>query len=227
MRILLVEDNDRVVSVVSASLRGAGHAIVAARTCASARAQWKSEHFDLMILDVGLPDGSGLALCKEARRDGHDAPILVLTARNDVEDRVAGLDAGADDYLAKPFSSIELNARVRALGRRGPRWTESTRTFGLLTIDRDRRLVTRAGEPVPLTPRELDLVCLLAWAEGRVVSRDALLEAVWGEATPNTSASLEVLLTRTRRKLALPGVEAIRTVRNVGYAWGAARSKPA
>ena len=225
MRILLVEDNERVVSVVSASLGDAGHAIVAARSCEKARAVLDRERFDLMILDVGLPDGSGLGLCREIRDGGHTAPILVLTAQNGVDDRVAGLDAGADDYLGKPFSSVELCARVRALGRRGPRWTESKRAFGTLEIDRDRRLVTRAGEKVPLTPREFDLVAVLAWAEGRVISRDDLLETVWGEATPSAAASLEVLLTRVRRKLSIEGSEVIRTIRNVGVSWAAARSK--
>lgn len=227
MRILLVEDNARVVASVAHSLAEAGHVVLSAPTATRAREALERERFELLILDVGLPDGSGLALCRELREGGAVTPILVLTARNDVDDRVAGLDAGADDYLGKPFSSVELRARVRALGRRGPRWTESTRSFGALTIDRDRRVVLRAGERVPLTAREFDLVAVLAWADGRVVLRDDVLDTVWGEATERTSASLDVLLGRARRKLASDDGEVIRTIRNVGYAWAPSRSKRA
>jgi len=173
---------------------------------------------------VGLPDGSGLDVCRWVRAQGMELPILVLTARNDVADRIAGLDAGADDYLGKPFAPEELGARLRALTRRGPRWTESRRSFGPLAIDRDRREVRGAKGNVPLTPRELDIVTLLAWSDGRVVPRDELLEAVWGDATESASASLEVLVARIRRKLSGGGApEAIRTIRNVGYAWALAR----
>ena len=115
---------------------------------------------------------------------------------------------------------------MRALGRRGPRWTESSRRYGELVIDRDRRLVTMNGERIAFTPRELDIVALLAWRDGRVVSRDDLLEAVWGEATEKTAASFEVLVARIRRKLSERGIDdAIRTVRQVGYAWARDVSK--
>ena len=214
VRILLVEDGTRVADVVGSALTTSGHAVNTAATLATALAALEREQYDLAIVDIGLPDGSGLDVCRAARRDGRDMPILILTARNEVNDRVMGLDAGADDYLGKPFSSAELNARVRALGRRGPRWTESVRHFGGLRIDRDRRAVERDGASVALTAREFDIVALLAWADGRVIPRDEILEAVWGEATPSASASLEVLVTRIRRKLApTAGTEAVRTVR--------------
>jgi two-component system OmpR family response regulator len=152
--------------------------------------------------------------------------MILLTARNGVRDRVEGLDSGADDYLGKPFSVDELAARVRALGRRGPRWTESVRCFGPLVIDRDRRVATVDDVRVPLTAREFDIVALLAWREGRVVSRDDLLDAVWGDANERTAASLEVLLGRVRRKFAERGIrDALRTIRQVGYAWALTRSK--
>jgi DNA-binding response OmpR family regulator len=143
-----------------------------------------------------------------------------------VRDRVAGLDAGADDYLGKPFALDELVARVRALARRGPRWTESVRRFGPLVIDRDRRAVTAGDMRLPLTAREFDILALVAWREGRVVPRDEILEAVWGDASERAAASFDVLVARIRRKLAERGVrDALRTVRQVGYAWALERSK--
>jgi DNA-binding response OmpR family regulator len=221
---LLVEDSARVVDVVAAALRACGHGVKVSGDCATALAELEGAAFDLAIVDVGLPDGSGLDVCRSARRAGYDLPILLLTAHNDVDDRVAGLDAGADDYMGKPFSSSELNARVRALGRRGPRWTESVRRFARLTIDRDRRTITAEEDRIALTPREFDIVALLAWRDGRVVTRDEILEAVWGETTERAEASLEVLVTRIRRKLAERGMDAIRTVRQMGYAWALERS---
>jgi DNA-binding response OmpR family regulator len=222
VRILLVEDSTRVVDVVSAALRATGHTISVAGRCDRALAEVERAHFDLAIIDVGLPDGSGLDVCRQLRSRGDPLAILLLTAHNDVADRVAGLDAGADDYLGKPFSTTELAARVRALGRRGPRWTESLRTFGSVVIDRDRRTVTVAGKRAPLTAREFEIAALLAWRDGRVVPRDELIEIVWGEVSERVAASLEVLVARIRRKL---GEDVIRTVRQVGYAWGLERSK--
>ena len=236
VRILLVEDSERVVDVVGAALRSTGHVVEVAGRCGDALEQLDRAHYDLAIIDVGLPDGSGLDVCRTLRSRGEDLAILVLTARNDVDDRVAGLDAGADDYLGKPFSTSELAARVRALGRRGPRWTESVRSFGPLVIDRERRTASVAGQRAALTPRELEIAALLAWRDGRVVSRDDILESVWGDTSESAASSLEVLIVRIRRKLgaalaaalgAGSEVEVIRTVRQVGYAWALERSKQA
>jgi len=226
VRILVVEDSPRVADTVSAALRAFGHSVVLAGGVRAADAAFDAQPFDVVIVDVGLPDGSGLTWCRSARQSGSDVPMLLLTARNGVGDRVAGLDAGADDYMGKPFSLDELAARVRALGRRGPRWTESVRCFGSLVIDRDRRIATIDDVRVPLTAREFDIVALLAWREGRVVSRDELLESVWGDASERAAGSFEVLLGRIRRKLAERGVrDALRTVRQVGYTWALERSK--
>jgi two-component system OmpR family response regulator len=226
VRILIVEDNPRVAEVVDAALRAAGHASTIVDRRSSAALALGSAHFDVAIVDIGLPDGSGLDVCRAARKEGLDLPILLLTARNEVRDRVHGLDAGADDYLGKPFSTSELVARVRALGRRGPRWTESVRVYRDIRIDRDRRLVVVAGTRLPLTPREHDIVALLAWRDGRAVSREDILESVWGETSERAAASLEVLVARVRRKLAERGVhDAIQTVRQHGYAWAIPRSK--
>jgi DNA-binding response OmpR family regulator len=225
MRILLVEDSARVAETVGAGLRARGYTVVHAGGVRAADEAFSTQRFDLAVVDIGLPDGSGLDWCLSTRQAGCEVPILLLTARSGVADRVAGLDAGADDYLGKPFSLDELVARIRALARRGPRWTESTRTFGPVSIDRDRRVVTVRGRRVALTPRELDIVALLAWRDGRVVMRDDVLEAVWGEATERAAASLDVLVARVRRKLAELGVsDAVRTVRQVGYAWAIERS---
>jgi DNA-binding response OmpR family regulator len=228
VRILLVEDNARVAHVVDAALRPAGHSVTPVVRSSEAMQAFEQSHFDVAIVDVGLPDGNGLDLCRFARSLGLDLPILLLTARNHVDDRVRGLEAGADDYLGKPFSTAELLARVRALSRRGPRWTESGRTYGALSIDRDTQLVRAHGERVPFTPREFEIVALLAWRDGRVVQREDVMESVWGEVDERVGASLDVLMTRIRRKLLQRGVgEAIRTVRQMGYAWALPRSNPA
>jgi DNA-binding response OmpR family regulator len=228
VRILLVEDSERVAETVGAGLRAHGYGVQVAGGVREADEAVSAQHFDLAVVDVGLPDGSGLDWCRAARQAGSELPILLLTARNGVRDRVAGLDAGADDYLGKPFSIDELVARVRALSRRGPRWTESVRRFGTLVVDRDRRVVAVNDRRLAMTAREFDIVALLAWREGRVVPRDEVLEAVWGDDSERAAASLEVLVARIRRKLGEHGLrDALRTVRQVGYAWALERSKPA
>ncbi len=221
MRVLVVEDSQRVATVVESALCDAGHTVSIATTKRDATERAAGAAVDLAIIDVGLPDGSGLELCRELRDSGYDFPVVILTASNAIGDRVAGLDAGADDYLGKPFATAELLARVRALGRRGPRWTESTRVFGDVVIDRDRRTVTKNGAELALTARELEIVALLAWRDGRVVARDELLEMIWGMASEREAASLEVLVSRIRRKF---GSDVIRTIRGTGYAWALAPS---
>jgi DNA-binding response OmpR family regulator len=226
VHILVVEDSNRVAETVSDALLGWGHTVVVAGGVQAADEAFVAGRFDVAIVDIGLPDGSGLSWCQSTRQAGSDVPMLLLTARSGVADRVAGLDAGADDYLIKPFSIDELAARVRALGRRGPRWADSVRSFGSFAIDRDRRILTFDGKRIPVTGREFDIVAFLAWREGRVVPRDELLESLWGVAGERSAASLEVLLVRIRRKLAEHGIrDALRTVRQVGYAWALERSK--
>jgi two-component system OmpR family response regulator len=226
VRVLFVEDSERLSVLVSRLLRAAGHHVHAVGTASDALLAIAETSFDAAVIDIGLPDGSGLDVCRRARAEGSDLPILLLTAQNGVSARVEGLDAGADDYVGKPFAPAELAARLRALARRRQKWTESVRTFGNLTIDRDRRVVERDGKRLPFTPRELDILFVLAWRDGRVVAREELLESVWGETTDGAAASLEVLITRMRRKLDTPSqTSSIRTVRNMGYAWELRRSK--
>jgi DNA-binding response OmpR family regulator len=225
VRILLVEDDPRVAEAVRAALTARAFHVVIAASERAADEVIAGQHVDVAIVDIGLPDGSGLSFCRRARASGHQTPILLLTARTSVADRVAGLDAGADDYVSKPFAIEELAARLRALARRGPRWTQSVRAFGPVVVDLDRRAVTVGGQRLALTPRELDLVAFLAWRDGRVLTRDEILGAVWGDASEGAAASLEVLVARIRRKLADCGVpDALRTVRQVGYAWSLERS---
>lgn len=228
MRVLLVEDSPRVAEAVGAALRQRDLTVVVAGTVRAASDALAAQKFDVAVIDIVLPDGSGLEWCRAARSQGSALPMLLLTARAGVADRVAGLEAGADDYLGKPFSTDELVARIRALSRRGPRYSESVRTFGTVVVDRDRRSATVGGAAVPLTARELDIVAVLAWADGRVYTRDNLLEAVWGQSSERAGASLEVLVARIRRKFAERGVrDVVRTMRQVGYAWGLERSKDA
>jgi DNA-binding response OmpR family regulator len=173
-----------------------------------------------IVLDVWLPDGNGIDLCRDWRGSGVRIPILMLTARTDVSSRVKGLDAGADDYLGKPFALSELRARLRALLRRGARSVqEQVFELGRLRLDFGRRQAWLGSVEVPLTRRELDVLERLCSAKGHAVSRDDLLEEVWGEATPEAAASLEVIVARLRRKLEGPaGAAVIRTLRGYGYA---------
>lgn len=214
MRILVVDDDDVVQSAVARALRADGHVVVAAGDLQTAR-----EHvflgIDLVVLDLRLPDGFGLELCLELRREGASSPVLLLTALTDVAQRVAGLDAGADDFMAKPFSIAELRARVRALGRRGPTPRGFRLVLGDVELDFGGRDARRAGQPVSLTAREWSILELLARRSGRVVRHSDLLEGVWGEVNEVVADTLGVLVGRLRRKL---GTDLIRTFRGEGYA---------
>lgn len=173
-----------------------------------------------VVLDVWLPDGTGFDLCREWRAHGLRVPVLMLTARTDVSSRVQGLDAGADDYLGKPFALSELRARLRALLRRGSDpLRERVLRRGALSVDFGRRRAWLLDREVPLTRREVDVLERLAWAQGHAVSREDLLEELWGEASSEAGASLEVIVARLRRKLEQGQKEGlIRTVRGYGYA---------
>jgi DNA-binding response OmpR family regulator len=185
---------------------------------AEARSVLEAQQFEVIVLDVMLPDVSGVDLCRSLRGAELTTPIVLLTARGDVRDRVAGLDAGADDYLGKPFAIAELLARVRALGRRGSVRRVATVRAGEVSVDLEGRRVLLGGRTVALTARELAIVEVLALRRGGVVAREELLEAVWGEVDPSAEASLEVLVGRIRRKLGGPAAP-IRTVRGLGYAF--------
>jgi len=213
MRVLVVDDEADVRSLVARALRADGHAVATAADLESAR-QRVAGNTDLIVLDLRLPDGCGLSLCRELRASGATTPILLLSAFSHVALRVEGLDAGADDFLAKPFAIAELRARVRALGRRGPLPRGLIYTRKDLVLDFAGRQATRSGRRAAVTSKEWAILEILARRAGRVVSRQDLLDGVWGDASETTSSSLEVLISRLRRKL---GPDLIRTLRGEGY----------
>ena len=218
--VAVVEDDREMRELLREALDNQGYAVTAVGTGAAANEAVHGGDVDAVILDVWLPDADGVELCRGWRRAGLRIPILVLTARTDVAARVAGLEAGADDYLGKPFALAELRARLAALLRRGgrPLRGELFRR-GAVSVDFGRRQAWVGGQEVAITRRELEVLERLAEAGGRAVSRDDLLQDVWGEATRETAASLEVMVARLRRKLERPGGSpVVRTVRGYGYA---------
>lgn len=219
MRVLVVDDELEMRELLGRNL-GRTHGVKSVATCKEAEAMLTQARFDVLILDVMLPDGSGIDLCAKLRSAGVDAPILLLTARGEVRSRVAGLDAGADDYLAKPFALTELRARVAALGRRGPMRRDRAVVIGPLVVDLEGRRVHVNGRALPLTAKELAIVDLLATRRDKVVSREDLIESVWGEVTDSARASLEVLIARIRQKLG-QSASLLHTIRGVGYMLGA------
>ena len=188
------------------------------RTLAGARRAAAINPYHLVVLDLGLPDGDGLTLCRELRASGNSTRVLILTARDTTGDKVLGLDAGADDYLAKPFDFAELGARVRALLRRPENARSPLLTAADIELDPAAHTVRRAGVTVPLTAREFALLHYLLDRKGEVVTRTDLLEAVWDAHYDGLSNVVDVHVANLRRKLELPGKPApIETVRGVGY----------
>jgi DNA-binding response OmpR family regulator len=216
MRILVIDDHDEARELITRNFARAAHLVQTASSCAEAARVLAGTEFDIVVLDVMLPDGSGIELCSRLRAQGCTVPVLLLTARGDVRDRVGGLDAGADDYLVKPFALAELIARVRALARRGPILRDRTIAIGSISVDLERRCVSAHGRNLPLTAKELAIVAVLATRRG-VVPRELLVEAVWGEVNEASRATLDVLIGRIRRKLDGNGA-LLRTVRGLGYA---------
>jgi DNA-binding response OmpR family regulator len=218
VRLLLVEDEHRLAVRLARGLREEGFAVDTAPTTALARDRVIETDYDLVLLDLKLPDGSGLDLLAEWRDEGFTAPILVLTAKDLLVDKVKGLDAGADDYLTKPFSFEELLARTRALLRRRTAPLQDLIEIGDLRIDRTGHRVERAGTPVELTAKEFALLELLALHAGQVLSRAAIAEHVWDAAYDAHSNVIDVMVGRLRRKLsARPDDRLIHTISGVGY----------
>lgn len=218
MRILLVEDNARLAELVLAGLDGADFATDHVETIEDAEAALATTRYDALVLDLGLPDGDGLTLVRRLRRAGRTVPILVLTARDGLDDRVAGLDAGADDYLPKPFAMRELTARLRAVLRRPGQMIGATLAIGDLVLDTAGRTVTVRGGPVPMTRREIEALETLMRRSGSVVSKTAIEESLYGfddDVGPN---AIEALISRLRKRLAAAeAAAAIHTVRGLGY----------
>lgn len=214
MQILLVDDAHDLLDLVQRAFQREGHEVRVATTLEAARTEVQYAVPDVLVLDVELPDGSGVEFCRELRRAHAYFPILLLTAHGEVHERVAGLDAGADDFLGKPFALAELRARVRALGRRGPLERPSLVRLGEVELDLTARRAVKEGHKLPVTAREWAVLELLVARAGRVVGRGTILASVWGEETEGASASLDVIMARIRRKL---GSTALRTVRGEGY----------
>ena len=216
MRILLVEDDAMLADAVTRALKQATHQVQRAANGADADRALATNEYDLVLLDVGLPQLDGLEVLKRLRARRSKVPVLVLTVRDSVQDRVAGLDLGADDYLAKPFELSELEARVRALIRRSHASAAPEIVHGPLRLDTVGRRLYCRGQPVDLSARELSIVELLMLREGRVVTRQQIIDHLYGWDDASTSNAVEVFVYRLRRKLEPSGVD-IRTVRGMGY----------
>jgi two-component system copper resistance phosphate regulon response regulator CusR len=218
MRILLAEDEGRVAAFVAKGLREQAYAVDVASNGGQAAYLASVNEYDLLILDVMLPVKDGHAVCRELRAAGFRTPILMLTARDAIDDRVAGLDAGADDYLTKPFDFKELLARLRALLRRPREVRPASLRVDDLTLDTASHRVTRGGKPVNLTAKEYALLEFLVRNEGRVLGRDQIAEHVWDESFDAFSNVIDVYVKRLRAKLeAGAGRRLIRTRRGEGY----------
>jgi two-component system response regulator QseB len=214
MRVLLVEDDPMIGRAVAAGLQDGGYAVDWVRDGGEAELALSNGVYDLALLDLGLPRRDGMEILRSVRKAGKELPVLIITARDSVADRVAGLDEGADDYLVKPFDLDELLARARAVIRRHEGRTAPERTYGALSIDPARRTVLFRGAPVELSAREFAVLEALMREPGAVVSREKLEDAVYGWGEEVESNSIEVHLHHLRRKLA---PELIRNVRGVGY----------
>ena len=218
MRVLVVEDDQRLAAVIAQALTEAGHHVVAAHAGPAGLVAAAAGTDDVIVLDWMLPGMDGPTLCRSLRGRGVMTPVLMLTARGEVQDRVAGLDALADDYLTKPFSLDELLARLRALVRRGSALGLPVVQVGDLHIDAERRQVRRGEVSVELTAREFDVLLLLAQRAGRVVTRQQILDAVWDGETDLRSNVIDVYIAALRSKLDKPfGRVSIQTLRGAGY----------
>jgi DNA-binding response OmpR family regulator len=220
MRVLVVEDEMKVANALREGLEGEKFEVIVERTGEGAFFRVNTESFDVILLDLTLPGRDGLEILQALRQRGVKAPVLVLTARDSLQDRVTGLDAGADDYLIKPFAFAELLARIRALVRRG-RVAETPRLLvGDLEMDLVTRKVTRNAQPVELTVREFELLEYLLRYHGQVVSRETLARDVWKETARTTPLDnvIDVHIARLRRKVDLDqSIKLIHTVRGVGF----------
>jgi two-component system, OmpR family, response regulator len=217
MKALLVEDEQRIASFVCSGLREQGILVDHCEDGNQGYDYALSRQYDIILLDIMVPGRDGLAILKALRRDGRDTPVILLTARNELDDRLEGLNLGADDYLAKPFYVEELIARIHALLRRVSGERQNVLTAGPLKLDRLSRVAELDGREVELTSREFNLMEYLMRAPGRVYTRTQILEHVWGYDFDPQTNMVDVCIQRLRKKLALPEHVAIEAVRGVGY----------
>jgi DNA-binding response OmpR family regulator len=216
MKALIVEDDRKLASFLSRAFSEEGYTVDVCRTGAEAVAQAPAISYDLVILDWMLPEGDGLSVCRELRRNGNSVPILMLTARSEIGEKVMALDGGADDYMTKPFHLDELMARARALTRRAVGGVDGMLRLGPLVLDLQKRLIHVNGVRIELTGREFSLLALLARNAGRVVTRSEILEQVWGIHFDPGSNVIDVHMRRLREKLGEAAVW-LETARGQGY----------
>ncbi len=214
MRVLIVEDEPNLRQQLQNTLEGAGYAVDAASDGEEGHFLGSTETYDAIVLDLGLPEIDGLTVLDRWRKEGRTAPVLVLTARDSWSDKVAGLDAGADDYVAKPFQTEELIARLRALIRRASGNASAELIAGDIRLDTRSGKVTRGGTPIKLTAQEYKLLSYLLHHKGKVVSRTELIEHIYDQDFDRDSNTIEVFVTRIRKKL---GSDVITTIRGLGY----------
>jgi two-component system, OmpR family, response regulator len=216
VRILLVEDDVMLAEAVTRALTQSAHAVDSARTGGDADRALATNEYDLVLLDVGLPQLDGFEVLKRLRQRRNAVPVLMLTVRDTPQDRVMGLDLGADDYLTKPFHLSELEARVRALIRRAHATATSDLLHGPLRLDMAGRRLYCNGQPLDLSLREIAVIELLLLREGRVVTKQQIIDHLYGWEEVSSSNAVEVFIYRLRKKLEASGVD-IRTVRGMGY----------
>ena len=218
MRVLVIEDNQRLCQAVADSLRAQGFAVDTAASASEGLRVWKAADYDAAVLDLMLPDGTGLGALKEMRDRGNMTPVLILTALGTIEDRVRGLDCGADDYLVKPFAMQELIARLRALLRRPGAALGRMLTLGSVKLDTSARIATVAETQLDLTRSELIVLEALLRNQGRVISKERLAEGLYDFEQERSANSVETQVHRLRKKLAAVGADvSLRTLRGLGY----------
>ncbi|HVV27102.1 MAG TPA: response regulator transcription factor [Rhizomicrobium sp.] len=218
MRILIVEDEKKFLDILLRSLKSEGYMVDGVGTAADAVDYLKSYHYDLVVLDLQLPDGTGNSLIRRLRESGHTMPVLVLTARSELESKVENFQAGADDYVVKPVAMAELAIRVQALLRRGPVLQENVLKARDLEINRLTRQVKRGGKRIELSPKEYSLLEYLFLHPGRVLSRSMIVEKIWDESFEGLTNIVDVYIGHLRRKVDEGhSQKLIRTVRGLGY----------
>tara|TARA_R110002072_G_scaffold281995_1_gene444739 strand:+ start:1544 stop:2230 length:687 start_codon:yes stop_codon:yes gene_type:complete len=228
MRVLVAEDDLKIARFVAQGLSAEGHEALLVHTGRQALDRVSDESFDLLILDLGLPDIDGLEVLRQIRASHNKIRVIVVTARGEVDDRVLGLDLGADDYLGKPFSFVELSARIRALFRRAEGGAERVITLGVLSVDRIERTLSREeGPKVPLTARELQLLEYFVKHADEPQSRAMVADRVWGYQFDTGTNLIDVYVNYLRKKLREVELEPIRTLRGIGYVFDSAACQAA
>jgi len=218
LRLLIIEDNQRLSQAVAESLRAQGFAVDTAASASEGLRIWRAADYDAAVLDLMLPDGTGLSALKEMRDRGNTTPVLILTALGAIEERVRGLDCGADDYLVKPFAMQELIARLRALLRRPGAALGRTLTLGGVKLDTSARIAFVGEVPLDLTRSELIVLEALLRNQGRVISKERLAECLYDFEQDRSANSVETQIHRLRKKLAAAGADvSLRTLRGLGY----------